>query len=90
MLNDVEDLHGFLDVADLGLLSDDEVDVHVGVDEIPVGAAAHGALDAHQAVLLRAHTAVTGTVTVTVLPAQHEGTSKHSTSHSHRGEKSDA
>lgn len=56
VLDDVEDLHGLLDVADLRLLRDDEVDVHVGVDEVPVGAALHGALDAHQAVLLRGGT----------------------------------
>lgn len=59
MLNDVENLHGFLDVANFRLLSDDEVDVNVGVDEVPVGAAAHGALDAHEAVLLHTHRAVT-------------------------------
>lgn len=73
MLDDVEDLHGFLDVADLGLLGDDEVDVDVGVDEIPVGAAAHGALDAHEAVLLQAHRAVTVPVTPTAVPAGHRG-----------------
>lgn len=52
MLNNVKNLHGFLYVADFRLLSDDEVDVNVGVDEVAVGAAAHGALDAHEAVLL--------------------------------------
>lgn len=71
MLNDVEDLHRFLDVANLGLLGDDEVDVHVGVDEVAVGAAAHGALDAHEAVLLQTHRA--GTATLTAVPGEHRG-----------------
>lgn len=52
MFNYVKDLHRFLDVADLGLLRDDQVDVHVGVDEVPVGAALHGAFDPHEAVFL--------------------------------------
>lgn len=59
VLNDVKNLHRFLYVADFRLLSDDEVDVNVGVDEVSVGAAAHGALDAHEAVLLQTHRAVT-------------------------------
>lgn len=59
MLNNVKNLHRFLYVADFRLLCDDEVDVNVGVDEVPIGAAAHGALDAHEAVLLHTHRAVT-------------------------------
>lgn len=82
MLNDVEDLHRFLYVANFRLLGDDEVDVDVGVDEVPIGAAAHGALDAHEAVLLQAHRTVT--VTPTAGPGEHKGQPGqfwHSTSH---------
>ena len=52
VLDDVEDLHGLLDVAHLRLLRDDQVDVHVGVDEVPVGAASDRAFDPHQTVFL--------------------------------------
>ena len=52
MLRNVEHLHGLVQAPDLGLLVDDQVDVHVGVDKVPVGGPAHRALDAHQAVLL--------------------------------------
>lgn len=52
VLDDVEDLHWLLDVADFGLFRDDQVDVHVGVDEVAVGAALHGPFDPHEAVFL--------------------------------------
>jgi len=53
VLDDVEDLHGLLHVAHLRLLGDDQVDVHVGVDEVSVGAPAHRAFDPHEAVFLQ-------------------------------------
>lgn len=53
VLDDVEDLHRLLDVADFGLLRDDQVDVHVGVNEVAVRAALHGPFDPHEAVFLR-------------------------------------
>lgn len=53
VLDDVENLHRLLDVAHLRLLCDDQVDVHVGVDEFAVCAAPNRALNTHQAVLLK-------------------------------------
>ena len=43
----------FVETADLRLLVDDEINVHVGVYKVPVRGPAHRALDPHQAVLLR-------------------------------------
>lgn len=53
VLDDVENLHRFLDVAHLRLLGDDQIDVHVSVDEVAVCAAPHRALYTHQAMLLK-------------------------------------
>lgn len=53
VLDDVENLHRLLDVAHLRLLGDDQIDIHVGVDEVAVCAAPHRALNTHQAVLLK-------------------------------------
>ena len=44
MFDEMEDFRGFLGTAVLGLLADDQVDVDVGVDEIPVGGTTDGAL----------------------------------------------
>lgn len=52
VLDDVENLFGLLDSAEFGLFRDDEIDVDVGVDEVAVCAAPHGALNTHQTVLL--------------------------------------
>ena len=52
VLGYVEHLHWLVQAANLGLLVNNEIDVHVGVDEVAVSGPAHGALDAHQAVLL--------------------------------------
>lgn len=47
MLNDVEDLHGLLYVPHLGLLSDDQVDVYIGMDEVSISTPAHCSFDSH-------------------------------------------
>lgn len=52
MLDDVEDLDRLLHVAHLRLLGDDQVDVHVGMDEVAVGATTHRAFDSHETVFL--------------------------------------
>lgn len=54
MFHDVEDLFRLLDAAELWFLRDDEVDVYVGMDEVPIRASSHGTLDAHQTVFLGA------------------------------------
>ena len=54
VLHDVEQLDRLLAAARRRLVGDDQVDVDVRVDEVAVGAAPHRAVDAHQAVLLRA------------------------------------
>lgn len=89
MLNDVKNLHRFLYVADFRLLSDDEVDVNIGMDEVPVGAAAHGALDAHEAVLLQTHRAVTWHTYCCARSAQGTARAALGTSHSYRRQKSE-
>lgn len=53
MFDNVKYLDGFFQAPVLVLLGNDEVYVHVGVDKIPVGGPPHGALNAHQTVLLR-------------------------------------
>lgn len=53
VFDDVKDLHRFLYVSHLWLLSDNQVDVHVGVDEVAISAPPHCPLDSHQAVLLQ-------------------------------------
>lgn len=52
MFDNVKYLDGFFQAPVLVLLGNDEVYVHVGVDKIPVGGPPHGALNAHQTVLL--------------------------------------
>ena len=52
MLRNVKHLHRLVQAAHLGLLVDDEVDVHVGVYKVSIRGSAHRALDAHEAVLL--------------------------------------
>lgn len=52
MLDDVEDLHRLFHISHLRLLGDDQVNVHVGVDEVAVDAPAHRPFDPHEAVFL--------------------------------------
>lgn len=55
VFDDVEDLGGFvpISISARGFsLTDDEIDVKVGVDEIAVDGATHSAVDAHEAVFL--------------------------------------
>lgn len=52
MLNDMEDLNWFLYISHLRLLRNDQVNVHIGMDEIPIGAPPNGTFYSHQAVLL--------------------------------------
>lgn len=52
MLNDMEDLHRLLNISHLRLLSDDQVNVHIRMDEVTVSAPAHCSFDSHQAVFL--------------------------------------
>ena len=47
MLNDVEDLHRLLHITHLGLLSDDQIDVHIGMDEVTVSAPPHCSFNSH-------------------------------------------
>lgn len=61
VLDDVKNLHWLLDVAHLRLLCDDQVNVHVGVNEVAICAAPHRAFNTHQAVLLsQTHTHTQG------------------------------
>ena len=48
----MEHFNRFVETSRFWFLVYDEVDVHVGVDEVTVSGPAHGTLDAHQAVLL--------------------------------------
>lgn len=48
----VKNLHRFVLASKLRLIFDDEIDVNIGMDEIPVCAAFYCALDTHQAMLL--------------------------------------
>lgn len=52
MLNDVENLHWLLNIAHLWLLCNDQVNIHISVNEIAICAASNSAFDTHQAVLL--------------------------------------
>ena len=42
---------GFVDIPGF-LFCDDEVNIDIGVDEVAIGGPPHGALDAHQTMLL--------------------------------------
>lgn len=50
MLDYMENLDGFLYRPVLWLLRYDQIDVHVGMDKIPVGGSSNGSFDSHQAV----------------------------------------
>lgn len=52
MFNDVKDFYRLFYVANLRLFRDDEVNVNVGVNEVPVGAALNSPSDPHEAVFL--------------------------------------
>lgn len=56
MLNDVENLHWLLNVAHLWLLRNDQVNIHISVNEIAICAASNSAFDTHQTVLLSGKT----------------------------------
>ena len=53
MFDDVEYFNRFIQRTGASFLSDDEIDVHIGVDKIAVSAAPHGAFDAHEAMFLK-------------------------------------
>lgn len=55
MLDDVEDLYRFLYISHLRFLCDDQVNVHVGMNEVTVSTPTHRSLDSHQAVFLDGH-----------------------------------
>lgn len=48
----VKDLHRFVLASKLWFIFDDEINVNIGMDKIPICAAFHCALDTHQTVLL--------------------------------------
>lgn len=52
MFNNMENLDWFVECACASLLSYDEVNVNVCVNEVPISTPSHGALDTHQTVLL--------------------------------------
>lgn len=47
MFDNVEDLHRLLHISHLRLLSDDQVNVYVCMDEVTVGTSAHCSFDSH-------------------------------------------
>lgn len=54
MLDDVEYFDWFIVIAKRFLFRNNEIDIDVGMNKIAISGASHGALDAHQAMLLRA------------------------------------
>lgn len=47
MFNNVEDLHRLLHISHLRLLSDDQVNIYVCMDEVTIGTSAHCSFDSH-------------------------------------------
>lgn len=56
MFDDVENLHWLLNIAHLWLLCNDQVYVHISMNEVTICAASNCAFDAHQTVFLNVHT----------------------------------
>lgn len=52
MFNDVENLHWLLNIAHLWLLCNDQVYIHISMNEIAICAASNCAFDTHQTVFL--------------------------------------
>lgn len=52
VFNDVEDLYRLLHISHLRLLSDDQVNVHIGMDEVSISAPTYCPFNSHQTVFL--------------------------------------
>ena len=52
VFDDMVQLDGFIRIAPLRLFGDNQIDVHIGVNEIGIDGATHGAANTHQAMLL--------------------------------------